>query len=92
MSRYLVHIYTFAEFLTLILLSDLLSYSMAPLIEENPSEAAAGDEIKSIPAQQSHIERKATYDPDDIHQAALADNPSRAERPSLSTILSIIVS
>ena len=35
-------------------------------------------------AQTSHV-------PDDIHQAALLDNPTKAERPSLTTILSILV-
>ena len=31
------------------------------------------------------------FDDDDIHEAALFDNPEVAERPSLATILSILV-
>ncbi|KAJ9603453.1 hypothetical protein H2200_012231 [Cladophialophora chaetospira] len=47
---------------------------------------AGVDEIEKVPERP---QQQAIYDRDDIHQAALADNPSKAERPSWSTLLSI---
>lgn len=49
-------------------------------------------EIEGHPPQQNVETTKATWDTDDIHQAALADNPDRAKLPTFTTLLAILVS
>lgn len=62
------------------------------MAEHEGRKAAVVDEIEGAPHRIEQPEENLTYDHDDIHQAALADNPSRAEKPSWSTLLSIAVS
>ncbi|KAK4941295.1 hypothetical protein LTR10_018705 [Elasticomyces elasticus] len=63
---------------------------MASTAERHDLRVAVVDGLAKHPPQENHVETKGTYDADDIHQAALADNPERAEKPNLSTILSIV--
>ena len=50
---------------------------------------ASVDNIEHITQQNDISDPGPLYDHDDIHEAALADNPTNAERPSWSTLLSI---
>ena len=62
------------------------------MAESNGQKMAEPDEIEKAPGQTEQFHENIGYDHDDIHQAALADNPSKAERLSWSTLLSIAVS
>jgi hypothetical protein len=48
--------------------------------------------VEKDPEQHDGSSQQSAYDADDIHVAALADNPEKAERPSLTAVLSIVVS
>ncbi len=65
---------------------------IAAMAENDGRKAAGVDEIEKAPQRIEQPEENVTYDHDDIHQAALADNPTKAEKPSWSTLLSIAVS
>lgn len=57
------------------------------------SKAAGIDEIEHAGTDLGAMhDGPPVYDHDDIHQAALADNPDHAERLNLTTLLSIVVS
>ena len=62
------------------------------MAENNGPKNVGVDEIEEALRGEARIRESVTYDNDDIHQAALADNPVSAERPSWSTLLSIAVS
>lgn len=49
-------------------------------------------EVEKLEEHGGHVDPNPSYDHDDIHQAALADNPEKPERPSWTTLLSIGVS
>lgn len=55
------------------------------------TKTASGQEIEESKPQDNQNESKVGFDADDIHQAALADNPPKPERPSWATLLSIVV-
>ncbi|KIW90511.1 uncharacterized protein Z519_09158 [Cladophialophora bantiana CBS 173.52] len=60
---------------------------MCPNLDVN---VAVVDEFEKASCQHAAQNEKPSYDFDDIHQAALVDNPEDAERPNLTTILSIV--
>ena len=62
------------------------------MAQDQPIKAAGVDEIEHTARSHGDLrDEVAAYDHDDIHQAALADNPEHAERPNLATLLSIMV-
>lgn len=63
------------------------------MLPNQPTKAAGVDEIEHAGTGHCAIDHGSpVYDHDDIHQAALADNPEHAERLNLTTLLSIVVS
>lgn len=61
--------------------------------QDRSIKATGVDEIEHTFRSHGTLRDETTaYDHDDIHQAALADNPEHAERPNLATLLSIMVS